>query len=65
MTKREGAILSVYTGIMLCNFHDLHVYAEELFGGPLFTYTFGSASFAAHLKIKSEADFKALMESLK
>ena len=38
MTKREGAILSAYTGCLLCDFNDFHKYIEELLGRPVFTH---------------------------
>lgn len=39
MTKREGAVLSAYTGILLCeSFDDVHGYITEIMGRPVFTH---------------------------
>lgn len=62
MTKREGAILSAYTGIMLCNWQDYHDYLEELFGRPIFTHEI--LKLEHEIKRLSEPDFKNIMESL-
>ena len=61
MTKREGAIISAYTGIMVANsFSDVQEYADELFGYPTFTHQFGNEAFANEFKEKSKADFMNL-----
>ncbi len=65
MTKNEGAILSAYTGIMLCDFKDMHEYAEKVLGRPIWTHEFGSDAVANALKIASEKDFLLVMGSLK
>lgn len=61
MTKREGAILSAYTGFLLCNFNDLHSYVEEIMGHPVFTHEF--PRLAGEIKEKSKSDFLKIMES--
>jgi hypothetical protein len=61
MTKREGAIISAFTGIMVANsFSDVQEYADELFGYPTFTHQFGDKGFAEEFKEKSKADFMNL-----
>ena len=32
MTRREGSILSAYTGYLLCDFEDFHKYLCEILG---------------------------------
>jgi len=60
MTKREAAIVSAYTGIMLGSFADMHEYAEELFGRPVFTHEFGSKDVVDQLKELAKPDFIGL-----
>jgi hypothetical protein len=61
MTKREGAIISAFTGIMVVNsFSDVQEYADELFGYPTFTHQFGDKGFVEEFKEKSKADFMNL-----
>jgi hypothetical protein len=57
MTKREGAIISAYTGILTGEFSDFHEYAEEIIGRPIFTHDFASQELAKEIKKKSNNDF--------
>ena len=50
MTNKEKVIVSAYTGILMCNFSDLHEYAEKLFGRPIFTHELGDGKTAKKLK---------------
>ncbi|NCU28733.1 MAG: hypothetical protein EOM85_03645 [Candidatus Moranbacteria bacterium] len=64
MKKREGAILSAYTGILMCKFEDMHEYAEEKLGRPIMTHEFASEHVARQLKEKSKDDFNNIMVNL-
>lgn len=58
MTKREAAIVSVYTGYLIGEFSDFQAYAEEIIGRPIFTHEF--PSIADELKEKSKKDFMSI-----
>lgn len=60
MTKREGAILSAYTGYLLCDFNDFHKYIEELLGHPVFTHEI--PELTEEIKERSRTDFITVME---
>ena len=60
MTKREAAIVSAYTGVLLGEFSDLHSYIEELFGHPVWTHELGTEATADAIKARSRADFLAI-----
>ena len=60
MTKREGAILSAYTGCLLCDFNDFHKYIEELLGRPVFTHEI--PELTEEIKERSRTDFITVME---
>ena len=60
MTKREAAIVMVYTGIVLGDFKDAHAYIEEILGRPVFTHELESENMAKLLKEKSRPDFIAI-----
>ena len=64
MTKREAAIISAYTGIMLGSFSDMHKYAEEVMGRPLFTHQFAQNSICEELKEKAKPDFIKICENI-
>lgn len=38
MTKREAAIVSLYTGYLIGSFSDVQMLASELLGRPVFTH---------------------------
>jgi hypothetical protein len=60
VTKREAAIVTVYTGKFLGTFKDLYAYAEEKMGRPVYTAEFSSPEFKAELQAMAKADFVAL-----
>lgn len=60
MTKREGAIISAFTGILIGKFSDTHKYIEELLDRPLFTHELASLGMREELKEKSKEDFEQL-----
>ena len=57
MTKREAAIVSAYTGILIGEFDDFHKYAEEIIGGPIWTHQFVDKKFTNKIKELSRNDF--------
>lgn len=57
MTKREAAIVSAYTGILIGNFSDMHGYVEEKLGRPIWTHEFASEKLFEEIKEKTKSDF--------
>jgi len=57
MTKREAAIVSAFTGVLIGDFSDMHEYIEEIMEGPIFTHQLGSKEFCEEIKAKSKEDF--------
>lgn len=60
MTKREAAVVSAYTGVLLGDFSDMHEYIEEVMERPVFTHELGNTVVVAELKEKSKKDFVSL-----
>lgn len=60
MTKREAAIVSAYTGVMLGEFYDLHGYIEEVMDRPVLTHELGNKDIVEELKERSKHDFISL-----
>lgn len=60
MTKREAAIVSAYTGILLGEFGEMHKYIETLFGRPVFTHELGNERIFEEIKTLSKSDFLAI-----
>jgi len=57
MTKKEGAIVTVYTGILIGKFSDAHEYMEKLLGRPIFIHELASKEIIQKLKDLSKEDF--------
>jgi hypothetical protein len=62
MTKREGAILSAHTGILLGDFNEMHKYIKEIMKRPVFTHEMATEKIMKEIKEKSKADFIAVIE---
>lgn len=57
MTKQEKVIVSTYTGVLMCDFSDVHEYVEEKLGRPIFTHEFADRDIQKEIKEKSKEDF--------
>ena len=64
MTRREAAIITAYTGILIGTFHDFHIYAEAILDRPLWTYHFAGKRIWAELKQAAKEDFIMLNENI-
>lgn len=63
MTTREGAVISAYTGILVCNdFSPVHEYIEEIIGRPVFTHEI--PSLETEIKEKSKAEFERIVNNI-
>jgi hypothetical protein len=57
MNKREAAIISAYTGVLIGKFDDLHKYIEEIMGRPVFTHELAEEEIFNKIKEFSKDDF--------
>lgn len=63
MTKREKIIVSAYTGVLLCDFDDLHRYIEEAVGRPVKTIELGmDGEIWEKVKAYSKEEFLEICE---
>lgn len=60
MTNRERAIVSAYTGKLMCDFDYLHKYIEEKLGRPVLTHELATIEIEDEIKAASREDFLAL-----
>lgn len=60
ISKREAAIISVYTGIALGEFHETHKLIEELIGRPVLTHELAKQQIWDKLKRLSKPLFMVL-----
>lgn len=62
MTKEEKIIVSAYTGILMCDFNDLHKYIETVLERPIWTHELAFDSVQNEIKEKTKSDFLKLCE---
>lgn len=57
MTKQEAVIISTYTGILMCNFSDVHKYIEQLFNRSVYIHELADSDLKIEIKKLSRPDF--------
>ena len=57
MTKREAAIVSAYTGILIGKFSDMNAYIEEKLGTPIWTHQLTDEKLWEEIKEAVTTDF--------
>lgn len=62
MTKREKIVVSAYTGILMCDWGDLHEYIESILERPVQTFELRKESIWEEIRKKSEHDFMEICE---
>lgn len=62
MTLHEKVVLSAYTGILMCDFWEVHKYIEKLLGGPVWSHELASEDLLAEIKEKAKSDFLRIIE---
>lgn len=60
LTKREAAIVSAYTGYLIGGFDEMHKYAEEVMGRPIWTHQFADQKLCDALREAAKPDFLAI-----
>lgn len=60
LTKEQAVIISAYTGILICDFNDMHRAIEEKLGRLVFVYSYTSKCFLAEVREAFKEDFLAL-----
>ncbi len=63
MTKREGAVLSAFTGNLLCKLSDMHEYIEEIMERPVFTHELANKELVEQIKEKAKPEAIKIIES--
>lgn len=57
MTKQEKIVVSAYTGVLMCDFSDLHEYIERKLGRPVWTHEMASEEVQKEIRQKTKDDF--------
>lgn len=62
MTYKEAVIISAYTGVLMCDFDDMHKYIEEKLGRPVWTHELASSGIQNEITQKCKPDFLKICE---
>lgn len=62
MTHEERITVSIYTGVLMCDFGSMHKRIEELLGRPVWTHELAKKELVEELKEKVKPDFMKLCE---
>lgn len=57
MTRKEAAIVSAYTGVLIGEFSDMHEYVEKIMKRPVWTHELGNKATFNEIKNLSKQDF--------
>lgn len=60
MTDQERIIVSAYTGVLMCDFEDMHKYIEEKLGRPVFTHELADKDVWNEIRENVKGDFLSL-----
>ena len=63
MTKQEKIVVSAFTGVLMCDFSDMHEYVEKVMERPVWTHEMGNEAFCEKLKAKCKDEFLAICEA--
>lgn len=57
MTKQEKIIVSAYTGVLMCDFDDVHEYIQKKLGRSVFTHELADKDIQKEIEEKTKEDF--------
>lgn len=60
MTKYEKIVVSAYTGVLMCDFDDLHKYIQEKLGRPVWTHELASKAVVQEIENAAKPEFLKL-----
>lgn len=60
MTYKEAVVISAYTGVLMCDFDDVHKYIEEKLGRPVWSHELGLEEIQNEIRKKCKPEFLEL-----
>ena len=57
MTKQEKIIVSAYTGVLMCDFDDVHEYIQKKLGRQIFTHELADKDIQKEVEEKLKEEF--------
>lgn len=60
MTYKEAVVVSAYTGVLMCDFDDMHKYIEEKLGRPVWSHELGYKEIQNEIRQKCKTEFLEL-----
>lgn len=64
MTKHESIVLSAYTGVLMCDFLDMHKYIEQIMGRSVFDYELGKEDVCDEIRRLTKPDYCKIINNI-
>lgn len=61
LTKEQAIIISAFTGVLCCDFSDLHDAIEKKISHPVYVHELGDKNMAKRIKEAFREDFLSLL----
>ena len=62
MTNKEKIIVSAYTGVLMCDFDEMHRYIEEKLKRPVWTHELGNEKVIEKIRDAIRNDFLSICD---
>ena len=62
MTNKEKIIVSAYTGVLMCDFDEMHRYIEEKLKRPVWTHELGNEKVIEKIRDAIRSDFLSICD---
>ncbi len=60
LTKEQAVIVSAYTGVLCCEFSDMHEYIEKIMERSVWTHEMADASVMQQIRNAAKTDFLSI-----
>lgn len=62
MNLKEKVVLSAYTGVLMCDFEDVHKYIEGILNRPVWIHELADSKIWDEIKEKARYDFMDIIK---
>ena len=60
MTNKEKIVVSAYTGVLMCDFDEMHQYIEKKLKRPVWTHELGNEKIIEKIRDATRNDFLSI-----
>lgn len=62
MTNKEKIIVSAYTGVLMCDFDEMHRYIEKKLNRPVWTHELADEKIVEKIRDATRSDFLSICD---